>query len=402
MPERRPHAVLGVSKDASEAEIRTAYHKAAKKYHPDRQSSQQEKDKANLMFNQVNEAYESLISQFHNHYGDEGEEGEQDLADERPSRNRPKEGGKKARTRSSTKRNSENVEKPSSFSSTRREKKPSDPASPVRRKDPVKTHRRASSASNSPSSKRKIRTSRTNIQSPGAVPKSPGSMSTGKKTRDSIRSPNPIGTTTPRPRPRPVQRNSSAPHRHSSVPVAGGGIGTASPGPQSAGPHHRRSRSSLAGGVGAPPPPRPPLEHSPLAGRKKSQTPQHSPVSSSPHSTRRVSNLRGSNRPSSGRNMASMDASLSPRRAKKSPVHARHSSFGSLNYNNVPPPPAMSSSPGPSPVQSRPSSLGNLKTLKKARAPPPPQSTLQRLSMKLTNRSELKAEKKARAEKLME
>ncbi|KAL3940425.1 MAG: hypothetical protein SGBAC_005033 [Bacillariaceae sp.] len=404
MPERPPHAILGVSKDAAEAEIRTAYHKAAKKYHPDKQTNQQDKDKANVQFSQVNEAYESLMSQFHCHYGDEGE---QDLADERPSRTRPKgkAGGQKVRKRSSTSRtstNSEHVEKPSSFS-MRHDKKQAVPQSPM-----AKTHRRSASASNSPApnqTKRSIRgsvrTSNINSTSPGAIPKSPGSMAGKKSIRDSIRSKSPHASPhATRPRPRPIQRNSTAPSRHSSGPILGSSAGAAA--------GHRRSRSSLA--ANQPPPPRPPLD-SPTPSTRKKQP--HSPLHSPNSPTRRVGSMRGAhNRPSSGRNVLEtntrpssgrnmMDASLSPRRVKKSPVHKRHSSFGSLNYNaaGAPPPPAPYL-PG-SPMGSSRSS-GNLKTLKKSKAPPPPQSTMQRLSMKLGNRNERKAEKKARAEKLMQ
>ncbi|CAJ1932537.1 unnamed protein product [Cylindrotheca closterium] len=377
MPERRPHSILGVSKDASEAEIKAAYHKAAKKYHPDKQTSTQDKEKANQLFSQVNEAYESLMSQFHSSYGDEGREGEQDLAGEPPSRNRPKEGCKKVRKRSSTgrsnlsnsQRSSESAgenQKPSSFS-----RQPGPESSP-------RGHRRASSASNSPASnhsKRSIRMSRSNMVSP--VPKSPSAK---KSVRDSIRSKSPHATSsgTPRQRPRPVQRNSSTPSRHSSGPALGASAGAASA-------PHRRSRSSLVGGA---PPPKPPLD-SPVVTRKK-----HSPMNSpaSPHGHRRVGSMRvNHNRPSSFRTNG--DASLSPLRTKKSPVHARHGSFGSLNFhaNIAPPPPSM---PALSPTAT--------KSLKKAKAPPPPQSTLQRLSVKLTSRNELKAEKKARAEKLMQ
>ena len=56
------YAILGVSQDASESEIKTAYKKAALKYHPDKQhsKSEEEKNKAEAMFKTIGEAYEVL------------------------------------------------------------------------------------------------------------------------------------------------------------------------------------------------------------------------------------------------------------------------------------------------------------------------------------------------------
>ena len=51
------YEVLGVGKDASEAEIKKAYHKLAMKYHPDKNPG----DKAaEEKFKEANEAYEIL------------------------------------------------------------------------------------------------------------------------------------------------------------------------------------------------------------------------------------------------------------------------------------------------------------------------------------------------------
>ena len=62
MAKRDYYEVLGVAKDASEADIKKAYRKAAMKYHPDKFSNASEKEKkeAEEKFKEVNEAYQVI------------------------------------------------------------------------------------------------------------------------------------------------------------------------------------------------------------------------------------------------------------------------------------------------------------------------------------------------------
>jgi len=57
---RDPYEVLGVSKDASQDEIKSAYRKLAKQYHPDRYVGNPLADLAAEKFKEINEAYDTL------------------------------------------------------------------------------------------------------------------------------------------------------------------------------------------------------------------------------------------------------------------------------------------------------------------------------------------------------
>lgn len=55
-----PYEVLGVSKDASPDEIKRAYRKLAKQYHPDNYANNPLSDLAEEKFKEINEAYEQI------------------------------------------------------------------------------------------------------------------------------------------------------------------------------------------------------------------------------------------------------------------------------------------------------------------------------------------------------
>ena len=57
MEKRDYYEVLGISKDASEQEIKKAYRKMAMKYHPDKNQGDKDSEEH---FKEVNEAYEVL------------------------------------------------------------------------------------------------------------------------------------------------------------------------------------------------------------------------------------------------------------------------------------------------------------------------------------------------------
>ena len=75
MAKRDYYEVLGVAKDASDADIKKAYRNLAKKYHPDLNPGDKE---AEAKFKEVNEAYETLSdSQRRAQYDQFGPEGPQ-------------------------------------------------------------------------------------------------------------------------------------------------------------------------------------------------------------------------------------------------------------------------------------------------------------------------------------
>ena len=57
---KNPYEILGVSENASDEEIKKAYRKLAKQYHPDNYTDNPLKDLADEKMKEVNEAYDTI------------------------------------------------------------------------------------------------------------------------------------------------------------------------------------------------------------------------------------------------------------------------------------------------------------------------------------------------------
>ena len=58
-----PYKVLGVSRSATDEEIKDAYRKLAKKYHPDQYTESPLKELADEKMKEINEAYDTITAQ---------------------------------------------------------------------------------------------------------------------------------------------------------------------------------------------------------------------------------------------------------------------------------------------------------------------------------------------------
>ena len=58
-----PYKVLGISRDASDEEVKKAYRKLSRKYHPDANINNPNRDKAEEMFKLVQEAYKQIMDE---------------------------------------------------------------------------------------------------------------------------------------------------------------------------------------------------------------------------------------------------------------------------------------------------------------------------------------------------
>lgn len=64
-----PYSVLGVSKNATDEEIKNAYRKLAQKYHPDNYADNPLSDLADEKMKEINEAYDAIINSRRNSKG---------------------------------------------------------------------------------------------------------------------------------------------------------------------------------------------------------------------------------------------------------------------------------------------------------------------------------------------
>lgn len=72
---RDPYQVLGVSRDATEEEIKKAYKSLSRKYHPDANINNPNKDKAEELFKEIQQAYQQIMKERTSGYGGYGSAG---------------------------------------------------------------------------------------------------------------------------------------------------------------------------------------------------------------------------------------------------------------------------------------------------------------------------------------
>ena len=68
-----PYSILGVSRNASDEEIKKAYRRLSRKYHPDANINNPNKDQAEEKFKEVQQAYEQIMKE--REYGSSGQTG---------------------------------------------------------------------------------------------------------------------------------------------------------------------------------------------------------------------------------------------------------------------------------------------------------------------------------------
>ena len=68
-----PYQILGVSRDASDDEIKKAYRTLSRKYHPDANINNPNKDQAEAKFKEVQQAYQQIMKE--REYGSSGSYG---------------------------------------------------------------------------------------------------------------------------------------------------------------------------------------------------------------------------------------------------------------------------------------------------------------------------------------
>ena len=58
-----PYSILGVSRDASDEEIKKAYRKLSRIYHPDANINNPNKDQAEAKFKEIQQAYQQIMKE---------------------------------------------------------------------------------------------------------------------------------------------------------------------------------------------------------------------------------------------------------------------------------------------------------------------------------------------------
>ena len=58
-----PYSILGVDRNASDEEIKKAYRKLSRKYHPDANINNPHKDEAEAKFKEVQQAYQQIMDE---------------------------------------------------------------------------------------------------------------------------------------------------------------------------------------------------------------------------------------------------------------------------------------------------------------------------------------------------
>ncbi len=67
-----PYKILGISRDATDDEVKKAYRQLSRKYHPDANVTNPNKDKAEEMFKQVQQAYQQVMYERQHPYSSAG------------------------------------------------------------------------------------------------------------------------------------------------------------------------------------------------------------------------------------------------------------------------------------------------------------------------------------------
>ena len=60
-----PYQILGISRNATEEEIKKAYRNLSRKYHPDANVNNPNKEQAEEKFKQVQQAYDQIMKEKH-------------------------------------------------------------------------------------------------------------------------------------------------------------------------------------------------------------------------------------------------------------------------------------------------------------------------------------------------